>query len=121
MLPPANRLRSHREFTETVRRGTKVGQRDIVLYIFRAGDNQLVRTGGPRFGLIVSKSVGNAVERHRVSRVLRHAMSCVCRDVDPDVDVVVRALPGAKRASVREISRQAERALTKVNALAGAR
>lgn len=119
MLPPANRLRSHREFTRTVRRGAKIGQRCFVLYVLQSDDTELVRTGGPRFGLIVSKAVGNAVVRHRVSRVLRHAMSCVCNEVDFRADVVVRALPSSRNRSMNELVPQLRLALGKSGALAG--
>ncbi|WP_074390833.1 ribonuclease P protein component [Hoyosella altamirensis] len=121
MLPPANRIRSHREFTKTVRGGVKVGQRDIVLYILRSDETELARTGGPRFGLIVSKAVGNAVERHRVSRVLRHAISRVCANVDWRADVVVRALPRSRDSSYFEMIHQLERGLSRADVLAGAR
>jgi ribonuclease P protein component len=46
-------------------------------------------------GLVVGKNVGNSVQRHRVSRVLRHAMPEVFTNLPSQVDVVLRALPGA--------------------------
>ena len=61
-------------------------------------DDALVRDGGPRLGLIVSKAVGDSVTRHRVSRRLRHiAMSELDRYPD-DLMVVVRALAPAASA-----------------------
>lgn len=72
-----------------MRRGRKTGTDNIVLHV-------LSRNGGaaPRFGFIVTKSVGGAVTRNRVRRRLRAA----CREMLPAVpagmDVVVRALPG---------------------------
>ena len=45
--------------------------------VSRDVSGELVSWGGPRYGLIVTKAIGNAVVRHRVSRVLR----AVARDV----------------------------------------
>lgn len=49
---------------------------------------------GARVGLVVSKSVGNAVTRNRVKRRLRHLAAGQLRTTGP-VDVVIRALPAA--------------------------
>lgn len=53
------------------------------------------REGGPHFGFIVSKAVGNAVFRHRVTRRLRHICLHVAPELEADCQVVVRALPPA--------------------------
>ena len=47
---------------------------------------------------MVSKSVGNAVQRHRAARRLRHAAAGVLPDLHADDRVVVRALPGSAAA-----------------------
>lgn len=46
-------------------------------------------------GLIVSRQVGNAVERHRVSRLLRHAAGAHLASLPEGTVLVLRALPGA--------------------------
>jgi len=46
-------------------------------------------------GFIVSRGVGNAVIRHRVTRQLRHLMRTRHPDVPAGTGVVVRALPTA--------------------------
>lgn len=86
-------------------------------------DDKLVRVGGPRFGLIVSKAVGNAVIRHRVARRLRHMCAQVLAEVPPGTDVVIRVLPGAATASSEDLLRQLRGALRKlgVGTAAGAR
>lgn len=73
-----------------------------------------VRFGGPRFGLIVSKAVGNAVVRHRVARRLRHICAELTADVSAEVDIVIRALPGAATADSGELRRQLESGLRKL-------
>ncbi len=73
-----------------------------------------IRSGGPRFGLIVSKAVGTAVIRHRVARRLRHICAGVADDLPDSVDVVIRALPGAASVSSAELDRQLRSALHKL-------
>ena len=80
------------------------------------GEPQLVY-GGPRFGLIVSKAVGSAVVRHRVSRQLRHACRPLVGSLSGDVDVVIRALPSAAGGSVDEFERQLTSCLVKLRLL----
>ena len=48
-----------------------------------------------RVGLIVGKSVGNSVVRHRVARRLRAAVAPVVGTLPAGCLVVLRALPGA--------------------------
>ena len=48
-----------------------------------------------RAGFIVSRSVGNAVNRNRVKRRLRHLAAAALPSAPFPVDVVVRALPQA--------------------------
>ncbi len=88
----------------------------------RHGDpaEKLVRVGGPRFGLIVSKAVGNAVIRHRVARRLRHMCLEIVPELPADVDVVIRALPGAAAASSEDLLRQLRTALRKLGVGAAA-
>jgi ribonuclease P protein component len=74
----------------------------------------MVRGGGPRFGLIVSKAVGSAVVRHRVARRLRHMCARVTADLPAETDIVIRALPGAADAGSDELLRQLRGALRKL-------
>ena len=55
------------------------------------------RTDGTpsRAGFIVSRAVGNAVNRNRVKRRLRHLAAAALPATPFGVDVVVRALPAA--------------------------
>lgn len=89
MLPPAHRMRRGSEFTLTTRQGTKASRGRVVAYVHDAG------AGPARVGLIVGKSVGNSVVRHRVARRLRSAMAPVIGTVPDGFLVVLRALPGA--------------------------
>lgn len=78
--------------------------------------NELVTTGGPRCGLVVSKAIGNAVMRHKVSRQLRHLFAHNI-DLLPDgAWVVIRALPPIASASPKDLERDVTAALAKAAA-----
>ncbi|MET8773747.1 ribonuclease P protein component [Nocardia sp. NPDC004654] len=130
MLPEPYRLHHRADFSRTVRRGQRIGRRDLVVHALVHGydgvvgsderhsapvaTGALVRVGGPRFGLIVSKAVGSAVIRHRVARRLRHMCAEVISDLPAEADIVIRALPGAANAESDELLRQLRSGLRKL-------
>lgn len=67
-----------------------------------------------RVGFVVSKAVGTAVVRHRVSRRLRHLMRDRLRLFPAGTLVVVRALPPAATASSHELGTDIDAALRKL-------
>lgn len=67
-----------------------------------------------RVGFVVSKAVGTAVVRHRVSRRLRHLMRDRLDRFPAGTLVVVRALPPAAAASSRELGVDLDAALRKL-------
>ena len=96
-----------------MRKGVRAGSRTLMVHVY-ARPNQVIQ-GGPRFGLVVSKQVGNAVTRHAVSRKLRGVV--VQRELVDKLgrerDVVIRALPPAANATSDELARDLEYALAK--------
>lgn len=115
MLPARYRMRRSAEFSATVSRGVRAVQPDVVVHALRDGSEQ----SGPRIGLIVSKSVGNAVERHRVSRRLRHVARAVLPELDATDLVVIRARAGSRHAVSPRLEHQLRAALEKVAARRG--
>ena len=91
----------------------RAGSRTLMVHMHQRGD--VVIQGGPRFGLVVSKQVGNAVTRHAVSRKLRNVV--VQRELvdklERSFDVVIRALPPSATATSDELARDLEKALDK--------
>jgi len=72
-------------------------------------------TGPPaRVGFVVSKAVGNAVVRHRVTRRLRHLARDRLSALPAGTLVVVRALPAAATASSRDLGADLDAALRKL-------
>ena len=112
MLPARYRMRRSAEFSATVSRGVRAVQPDVVVHALHEGTDAT----GPRVGLIVSKAVGNAVERHRVSRRLRHAARTVIPHLDATDLVVIRARAGSSDAPSPQLEKQLHRALERLEA-----
>ncbi|MFL0580337.1 ribonuclease P protein component [Dietzia sp. 179-F 9C3 NHS] len=112
MLPGSHRLHRSADFAAVVRRGARKGRRTMVVHAHV--DSSDVRVGGPRFGLVVSKAVGDSVTRHRVSRRLRHLAAGLLDEVEPDLMVVIRATPAAVSASRGELERDLRSGLAAV-------
>lgn len=117
MLPKNQRIRLAQDFTATVRSGARTGRRNVVLYARVRSDEPL---GNNRFGFIVSKAVGNAVNRNLVKRRMR-AMAAQFTADAIGLDVVVRALPGAADVDWNELHQQVRSGLDSVLRKSGAK
>jgi ribonuclease P protein component len=104
------------EFGATVSQGVRAVQPDLVVHALRAGEDG---DSGPRIGLVVSKSVGSAVQRHRVARRLRHVARTVIEELDPADRVVIRALPGSRNAISARLEQELRTALRRVRPKSG--
>jgi ribonuclease P protein component len=90
------------EFGATVKQGVRAAQPDLVVYLCRDDGDAT----GPRVGLVIGKSVGNAVQRHQVARRLRHVAKAVLGELDACERVVIRALPGSRDAESARLEQQ---------------
>lgn len=81
-----------------------------------SGNPATITFGGPRVGLVVSKAVGNAVTRHRVSRLLRAAAAQVIRDTEipSDAQIVLRALPAIANKTYEQIYLDVRKSIQRV-------
>ena len=102
--PRSYRIRSRQEFQELNREGHRLSLGSLVIR-YRA--NTL---GHPRFGLTVSRRVGNAVCRNRVKRHLREAIRRQ-REAFGAFDVVIIARPKAAELSHEDFFGMMGRAL----------
>ena len=109
MLPARYRMTRSAEFGTTVSQGVRAAQPDLVVHTLR----QTARPEGPRIGLVVSKSVGNAVQRHQVARRLRHVARSVIDELQPSDRVVIRALPGSRHAISARLEQELRTALNR--------
>jgi ribonuclease P protein component len=114
VLPAEHRLRSSSDFTSVTRQGHRARSGGLVVYVVTD------ESSGPgRVGLVVGKSVGGSVVRHRVSRRLRAQLSERLGVLPPGSRVVVRALPDAAGETSVELGRDLDKAFGRL--LAGAR
>jgi len=99
LLPVGSRLTHRDEFAFVIRRGRRSGWSRLVVHLHCTSGSD-----GPRAGFVVSRSVGGAVVRHRVSRRLRHLVRSRLRELPADALLVVRALPPAAAATSSELA-----------------
>ena len=114
MLPRSARLRRSKDFSETVRRGSRTGRSLLVVHLDLASDGSAPRSRpghGPRAGFVVSKAVGGSVQRHAVTRRLRHLVRDRLPLLPADSTLVVRALPASSTASCAALAADLDSAL----------
>lgn len=125
MLPSQYRMRRSADFGATVKQGRRAVQPDVIVYSRVACDRRTETPGvsaamPPQVGLIIAKSVGSAVDRHRVARRLRHVARDVLGDLDQGEHLVIRALPSSNGAKSDELRTQLRAGLRSVHRSGGA-
>jgi ribonuclease P protein component len=88
-------MRRSDDFTSVVRTGARSRRGCLVVHLQR----DLHADAPPQIGLIVGKSVGGSVVRHRVARRLRGQLATRLSTVPERSGVVVRALPDSASAT----------------------
>lgn len=91
MLSASNRLRKSSDFSRTTKTGHRATSSLLVLYFLTHKD----LPASPQLGLIINKSVGGSVERHRIARQLRHVAREHIADFPAHTQIVVRVLKSA--------------------------
>ena len=118
MLPSSARLTSPLDFARTTKSGLRVTSEHFVGYLYISPAS----TDSPRAGLIIGKSVGNSVRRHRISRQIRHAIAPLLTTFPEGSLIVIRGLKSDGDLDVaREINGISSRLISKaVKRMAGA-
>ena len=91
------RIRKNIEFLNVYRHGKSYANKYLVMYVL---DNHL---GENRFGITVSKKVGNSVVRHRITRLVRESYRLHENIFNSGLDIVVIARNSASLVSYMEI------------------
>ena len=87
------------QYTYVYRNGTAHANRDLVLYVIKNESDT------NRYGISVSKKVGNSVVRHRLARLLRESFRLNESRLKTGYDIVVVARANAKGKDYSDISR----------------
>jgi len=117
VLPAQHRMTRSADFGLTVSKGVRAVQPDLVVHALRVPDDGL---DVPKIGLVVAKSVGNAVQRHRVARKLRHVARGVVDELHAGDRVVIRALPSSTHAISARLEQELRIALRRTQERIGA-
>ncbi|MFC7375851.1 MULTISPECIES: ribonuclease P protein component [unclassified Brachybacterium] len=89
----SHRLRTGDEFRAVTRGGVRSARSHVVVHL-----SLLSQEGdAPRVGFVVSKKIGNAVVRNRVTRRLREIARAHLDRLPPGSAAVMRALPGIEQ------------------------
>lgn len=95
-IPQQERLRRRVDFEYVYKHGERVADRTFICYIAR-------REGaGRKFGMAVSRKVGNAVVRNRVKRRIREAYRHLRKHLRDDVTIVIVARAPAAQLTADE-------------------
>jgi len=106
LLARANRVITPEDFRVVVRRGRRSSSPLAIYYRLET------QAGSPaRFGFIVSRSVGGAVERNLVRRRMRAVARQLVDAGARSADVVVRALPASAQSDWATLSADMHAAL----------
>ena len=103
----SHRLRTGDEFRAVTRGGARSARSHVVVHL------TLLTQGeeAPRVGFVVSKRIGNAVVRNRVTRRLREIVRPHLATLPPGSAIVLRALPGIDEQPFAELRADVDSAL----------
>lgn len=94
----AYRLKKNEEFQRVFQRGTSVANRQFVVYQLK----QKAQTN-IRFGISVSKKLGNAVQRNRIKRQIKEVLRDEMPSLYQDRDVIIIARKPVSEMNYDEI------------------
>ena len=95
--PHSETLKKNKDFQLLYKEGKSCANRYLVLYVRENGMDQ------NRFGVSVSKKVGNSVVRHRITRLIRESYRLHEDMFNSGLDMAVIARASAKGRSMNEI------------------
>jgi ribonuclease P protein component len=92
------RIKKNAEFQEVFKKGKSVANRQFVVYSFKRTDLENFK-----FGLSVSKKVGNSVTRNQIKRYLRQTLLELSDQIHKDVEFIIIARNPAATMNFAEI------------------
>ena len=91
------KIRKNIEFLNVYRHGKSYANKYLVMYVL---SNKLDEN---RFGITVSKKVGNSVVRHRITRLIRECLRLQESNILTEYDIVIVARKAAKDKKYQDI------------------
>ena len=90
-------LQNNREFQYVYNNGSSFGNRLLVMYVVKSGDER------NRIGISVSKKVGNSVVRHHITRMLREIFRLNNDKIETGLNIVIVARKAAAGTDYRHL------------------
>ena len=91
------KMRKNIEFLNVYRHGKSYANKYLVMYVL---SNKFDEN---RFGITVSKKVGNSVVRHRITRLIRECIRLQESNILTEYDIVIVARKAAKDKKYQDI------------------
>ena len=111
VLPRQQRLTPSVLIKDTIRRGRRSRSGALVVHFLLVPDQE----APSRAAFAVGRSVGNSVDRHRITRQLRAITTPLLHDLPLGTQMVIRALPEARGASSGQLAADLHDALNKMS------
>jgi len=99
-------LKSRFDFEKVYQNGRSCANRLLIMYMMPNG------TSSDRFGLVVSKKVGNSVVRHRARRLMKESVRLMGRIGEKGYDIVLIARPGITDKKMADVDEAFHHLLT---------
>lgn len=106
MLPKGDRLRKEKEIRETLKHPGRKFKTPLLYFITRPND-----LNGPRLLVITKKSLGGAVKRNRIKRLVKAAYLKIRRKININIDIVVFPNKEAESSSLQYLAQLLEKSL----------
>lgn len=103
MLPNSARIKSSADFARVTKSGRRVTTESLVAYLLI--EPSKTKSHESKLGLIISKTIGNSVVRHRIARQVRHASFELLNTLPIGSMLVIRAMkrPGDAFNETKEL------------------
>jgi ribonuclease P protein component len=102
--PAQRRLRKRREFLAVQNGGRRVGGRRFLFFVRPRPAEASGLAAETRFGITVTRKIGNAVTRNRVKRVVREGFRLIASTFPAGLDLVVVARASAPEAGTADVA-----------------
>ncbi len=99
-------LKSRFDYDRVYRNGRSCANRILIMYMMPNG------TAYDRYGLVVSKKVGNSVIRHRARRLMKESVRLTGRISDKGFDIILIARPDIRDKKMSDVDEAFHHLLT---------